>query len=293
MSKNFAIIGGDLRIVKLSRMLAEDGNMIRTFGIENAEELRQSKNIILMDSIDKATEKADIVIAPVPFSKNGTEINTPFSNKKILIEELINKIQSKILIAGSIKKDIYNKANEKNIKIFDIMEMEEVAILNAISTAEGAIEIAIANTQKTLHGSDVLILGFGRIGKILAKKLKAFSSNVTCAARKNIDFAWIKALGYTPTNINELGENLGQYDLIINTVPVLILNRKRLQNIRRDCLIIDLASCPGGIDFKEAEKKSIKCIWALALPGKVAPISSAEILKENIYSIIERNNLWK
>ena len=165
------------------------------------------------------------------------------------------------------------------------MEKEEVAILNAISTAEGAIEVAISNTEKVLHGSNILILGFGRIGKVLAKKLEGLSAKVTCAARKNEDFAWIRAYGYNTENINDLGENLSKYDLIINTVPYLIINKERLEYIKKDCLLIDLASNPGGIDFKEAEAMNIKCIWALALPGKVAPVTTAEILKDAIYNI--------
>lgn len=64
------------------------------------------------------------------------------------------------------------------------MKREELAVLNTIATAEGAIEIAIANTNKILHGSNVLVLGFGRIGKVLARKLAGLSTKVTCAARK-------------------------------------------------------------------------------------------------------------
>ena len=148
------------------------------------------------------------------------------------------------------------------------MEKEELAILNAISTAEGTIELAIFNTDKIIHGSKCLILGFGRIGKVLAKKLDGLNVKVTCAARKNEDFAWIEANGYNMTNINNIGQNLSEYDIIINTVPHLILDKEKLEYIRKDCLLIDLASKPGGIDFIEAENKGLKTIWALALPRK-------------------------
>ena len=287
MSLNYAIIGGDLRIVKLAKMMAEDGNSINTFGLEQAEELNGGKNVVFHNSLSSVAESADIVIAPIPFSKNGVELNAPFSNKKISVQELLENIKHKKLIAGSIKQEIYDIAKEKAIEVIDIMKNEDVAILNAISTAEGTIEVAFANTEKTLHGSNVLILGFGRLGKVLAKKLEGLSANVTCAARKREDFAWIKAYGYEATDINTLSENLSNYDIIINTVPVLILNKMRLQKLKTDCLLIDLASNPGGIDFEEAKRLGIKCIWALALPGKVAPVTTAEIIKDSIYNIIE------
>ena len=150
------------------------------------------------------------------------------------------------------------------------MKREELAVLNTISTAEGAIEIAIANTNKIIHGSNVLILGFGRIGKVLARKMAGLSAKVTCAARKDEDLAWIRA-----------------YDIIINTVPHLILTKERLEYVKEDVLLIDLASNPGGIDKKTVKERNLKLIWALALPGKVAPVTTAEFIKDTIYNILK------
>lgn len=288
MSTNFAVIGGDLRIIKLVDMLAKDGNKVYTYGLEKAEELKQNSNVIMCEKLNKAIrEDIEVVIGPIPFSSNGVEINTPFSDKNISIRELMHGLNAKILIAGSINPDIYDMANDEYIEIIDIMKREELAVLNTISTAEGAIEIAIANTNKIIHGSNVLILGFGRIGKVLARKLAGLAARVTCAARKDEDLAWIKAYGHMATNINSIGENLSKYDIIINTVPHLILTQDRLDYVKEDCLLIDLASNPGGIDKKAAKNKNLKLIWALALPGKVAPITTAEFIKDTIYNILK------
>ena len=288
MSTNFAVIGGDLRIIKLVDMLAKDGNKVYTYGLEKAEELKQNSNVIMCEKLNKAIrEDAEVVIGPIPFSSNGIEINTPFSDKNISVRELMHCLNAKILIAGSINPDIYDMANDEYIEIIDIMKREELAVLNTISTAEGTIEIAIANTNKIIHGSNVLILGFGRIGKVLARKLAGLAARVTCAARKDEDLAWIKAYGHMATNINSIGENLSKYDIIINTVPHLRLTQDRLDYVKEDCLLIDLASNPGGIDKKAAKNKNLKLIWALALPGKVAPITTAEFIKDTIYNILK------
>ena len=288
MSMNFAIIGGDLRAVKLASILAEEGNIIYTYGLEKAEELKNNHNVIMCDKLNKAIkDDVEVVIGPIPFSSNGEKINTPFSDNKISIRELMHSLNAKILIAGSIAPNVYDMANDEYIEIIDIMKREELAVLNTISTAEGAIEIAIANTNKILHGSNVLILGFGRIGKVLARKLAGLSAKVTCAARKDEDLAWIKAYGHMATNINLLGENLSQYDIILNTVPHLILNQELLNYVKEDCLLIDLASNPGGIDKRAAKNRQLKLIWALALPGKVAPITTAEFIKDTIYNILK------
>lgn len=288
MSTSFSIIGGDLRTIKLAKMLANEGNKIYTYGLEKAEELKDNSNIIFTEKISKAIPKdVEVVIGPIPFTSNGVNINAPFGEKGISIREMIHYLEGKILIAGSISPEIYDMSNDDYIEIIDIMKREELAVLNTISTAEGAIEIAISNTNKIIHGSEVLILGFGRIGKVLARKMAGLSAKVTCAARKDEDLAWIRAYGHKETNINALGENLSQYDIILNTVPHLVLNKERLQYVKKDALLIDLASNPGGIDKKEAKELNLKLVWALALPGKVAPVTTAEFIKDTIYNILK------
>ena len=288
MSTSFSIIGGDLRTIKLAKMLANEGNKIYTYGLEKAEELKDNSNIIFTEKISRAIPKdVEVVIGPIPFTSNGININAPFGEKEISIREMIRYLEGKILIAGSISPEIYDMANDEYIEIIDIMKREELAVLNTISTAEGAIEIAISNTNKIIHGSEVLILGFGRIGKVLARKMAGLSAKVTCAARKDEDLAWIRAYGHNETNINALGENLSQYDIILNTVPHLVLNKERLQYVKKDALLIDLASNPGGIDKKEAKELKLKLVWALALPGKVAPVTTAEFIKDTIYNILK------
>ena len=287
MNTSFAVIGGDLRIVKLAKMLADDGNKVYTYGLENAKELNENENIIMCEKLSEVVKNTEIVIGPIPFSSNGKDINTPFSEKNISIRELMHVINAKILIAGTIAPEVYDLANDEYIEIIDIMKREELAVLNTISTAEGTIEIIIENTNKIIHGSKVLILGFGRIGKVLARKLAGLSAKVTCAARKDEDLAWIKAYGHIGTNINSIGENLAEYDIIINTVPHLILTEERIKYIKEDCLLVDLASNPGGIDKKAAKDKNLKLIWALALPGKVAPVTTAEFIKDTVYNILK------
>lgn len=283
---------GDLRIIKLANMLAKDGNIIYTYGLEKAKELKENSTIKFCSTLEEIVDKdIDIAIGPIPFSSDGKSINMPFSNQKLQVKELLDKLNKKTLIAGSISTQVCEIAKDKNIDIIDIMKREELAVLNTIATAEGTIQIAIENTEKIIHGSEILILGFGRVGKILAKKMEALSAKVTCAVRRKEDIAWAKAYGYNQININTIGENLSKYDIIINTVPDLILNKERLKYVKKECLLIDLASNPGGIDREETKQKNLKFIWALALPGKVAPITTAQFLKDTIYNILKEKQI--
>ena len=142
-------------------------------------------------------------------------------------------------------------------------------------------------TQRTIHGSNVLVMGFGRIGKVLSKMLDGIGAKVYCEARKHEDIAWIKAYGYEPIHLNDLNENLNKFDVIINTIPFTVLGNERLDLVKKDVVLIDIASNPGGIDRKAAKEKDLKLIWALSLPGKVAPLTSAEFIKETIYHVLK------
>ena len=288
MIKNIAIIGGDLRIVKLASMLKKENYNVKTYASQNAQEHLQTKT----NTLKECEKHTDIVLGPLPLSINGEFVNTPFSEEKVQIEEVINEIGGKTFIAGSIKQEVYEMAEEKDITVLDIIKREELAVLNAISTAEGAIQIAINETPKNLHGNNVLVLGFGRIGKVLSKMLDGIGARVACEARKTTDLAWIKAYGYEPINLIELKENLNRFDIIINTIPYVVLDKDMLGQVKEDALIIDLASAPGGVDKQAVKELGIKFNWALSLPGKVSPVTSAEFMKEtllNMFKEIDNN----
>lgn len=284
MNITFCIIGGDLRIIYLAKLLATDGNKIYTYGLEGSEDIKKQKNILQCETIQEAISRSKYIISSIPFSSDGKFINTPFSNNEISIHKLINLLDNKILICGNVSEEIRRYAKNNDVEIIDVMKKEELAILNTIATAEGTLEIILSNTDTIIQGINILILGFGRVAKTLAKKLDAISAKVCCAARKQEDLAWIRTLGYDAININNIGDNLNKYDIIINTVPQMILSEEKMKYIKQDCLLIDLASKPGGIDQEAAKNKRINSIWALALPGKVAPVSTAKYIKDIVYN---------
>lgn len=280
----FSIIGGDLRNVELAKQLYKDGNNIKLFGFDNAgfdSGLSQCK------TISEAISGSDFIIGPLPYSNDDQTINAPFSSTKIYIADLLDNLsKQQIFISGKINEDSAKILKQKAIKYYDLLEREEMAVLNAIPTAEGAIQIAMEETPYTLHGSNILITGYGRIGKILSKMLQAIGCNVYVAARKFEDIAWITSYGYIPVFVRDLYKYISDMDIIFNTIPYPVFNSELLKNVKKDVLIIDLASKPGGLDLEYAKKTGLKTIWALSLPGKVAPISAASYIKQTIYNIL-------
>lgn len=277
---NVSVIGGDKRIVELVNLLKKDDNDICLFGFGQCDELQDFKQA---SNLDEALQNSELVITSIPLSKDGKTINTTYTEKTILIEDFFQKAKNKKIVTGNITDEITKLIDLKNNnELIDVMKCEELTIKNAIPTAEGAIQIAMEKSQITIHDSKCLVLGFGRIGKILAKMLNGIGAEVYCEARKQQDLAWIKTYGYKPVHLKNIEKVLGQCDFIFNTIPFMILDEGKLNLVNKQSIIIDLASKPGGVDFEAAKRLNLQAEWALALPGKVASKTAAKYIYETM-----------
>ncbi|MCI8496713.1 MAG: dipicolinate synthase subunit DpsA [Clostridiales bacterium] len=286
---SFAVIGGDFRQARVAELLSRNHH-VAAAGLDTGVEL--SHEVKKTQDVPSAVRQSECVILPLPLTLDGVTINAPFSTQTITIDEVLSAaVEGQTLFAGRVSEEIAAKADRMGVNLIDYLEREEFSIYNAIPTAEGAIQIAMEELPITLHGSDCLITGFGRISKVLAHMLAGLGAKVTVAARKYSDAAWIKTYGYRHIPLSELGRAAAQADVIFNTAPALLLDRDILKGVRRDSLVIDLASKPGGVNFEAAGRLGVKTIWALSLPGKVAPLTSGEIIATTIINILEENEL--
>jgi len=286
MSKSITIIGGDLRQLTLAELLGKEGYSVSVYGFGN--DYITEKYTIIDDIISKPAD--DIIILPMPVTLDSKTVNAPFNKEPIPLSNLKNCIKgAKLVLGGRINQETIRLLG--GVKYIDYGIREELMIKNAVPTAEGAIEIAMAETPCTINKSKCLIVGYGRIGKVLSKLLLCLGADVTVSARKYSDLAWIEVNGGKAVHNNNIINVADSFDIIFNTVPTLILDEKILKRINPDCVIIDLASKPGGVDFEKAGDLGLKIIWALSLPGKVAPITSGEIIKDTIMNILEEEGV--
>lgn len=278
--KSISIIGGDLRQLTLAELLSSDGYdvCVSGFGADSVSTKYKIEN-----DMKKALQK-DIIILPMPVTQSQGLLNAPFCNTPISLAQIKENINpSALILGGRMGKEIYDLFEGFNC--IDYYTREELMIKNAVPTAEGAIEIAITETPVTIAKSKCLVIGYGRIGKVLARLLHKMGAEVYVSARKYSAIAWIDVDGYIPVHNKDIIKNADSYDIIFNTAPALILNEDVLARINPDSLVIDLASKPGGVDFQKAKDLGLKVIWALSLPGKTAPLTSGKIIKETISNI--------
>lgn len=266
MFESVSIIGGDLRQVTVAHFLQEHGYQVSVFGLDK----EVSIDHLTPEKEAKQAFQKQMIVLPVPVSFDGSTINAPFSSNPIEIKAFLEQINPAAFVFGGRFSDTLSALlEEKGIAYRDYLKREELAIKNAVPTAEGAIEIAMSEIPITLHQSHCLVMGYGRIGKILSKMLAGIGAKVTVEARKFADLALIDGHGYESVHMNDLKEKIGMFDVVFNTIPTLVLDEEILKQIRKDTLVIDLASKPGGVDFEAAKQLGIRVIWALSLPREV------------------------
>ena len=169
----------------------------------------------------------------------------------------------------------------------DYFAREELAVLNAVPTAEGAIQIALEELPITLHEARVLLVGFGRLSRALGPRLLGLGAKVWVAARSYAQRAAAESMGLGSEGLERLPDWLCAYDLVINTVPAPILGIEELAAMKEGVLVIDLASRPGGVDRSAAAALGVKVVHALSLPGKVAPVTAGRYIRDTVYHMME------
>lgn len=290
MKKIFFVAGGDLRQIYAAKKLSEKFDVCITGFDKN---IIIPENIKIINNISDMPLKADYLLLPMPVSTDGINLNAPFGKETIPLKsvEFCTK-DSTTVFGGKINENIKSIFRLPDSSVYDYLEREEYTIINAVSTAEGALQIALEEMPITIYDSDILITGWGRISKLLSKMLVALGANVTVSARKYSDLTWAKIYGCKTILISEMNNTAHKYDIVFNTVPAIVLGKAVLEKLNNDCLVVDLASKPGGIDFNVASSLGIKTIWALGLPGKSAPVSAGHMLADTIINILnERGEL--
>ncbi len=280
--KEVSIIGGDLRQLSVARLFKMSGFKVMLFGWNDemgAEFLHYKSEAEVKD--------ADILIFPMPICI-GNKVNAQFTDKDIELDDILSNISQKsIVLGGKIPESIKEKLKKRNIIFQDYLDREELAIKNAVATAEGALEIAMREIPITIHNSKCIVTGYGRIAKVLAKMLKNLGAEVIVTARRIEARAEAENDGFKTDDTKNLKSIVEGKDLIFNTAPALLFDEEVLGCIDKGTLLIDLASKPGGVDFENAKKTGVNTIWALSLPGKVAPVSSGKIIFETVCNILD------
>lgn len=278
MTKNLLIAGGDLRQIYCAQRLTENFNVFYT----GFDEKYFSDNSAVMP-VPAMRGKADYVVLPILPPDESGDISTPLFSGTVNTRDIAPLMSENAVIFTGMNS---GKVSEffPSHEIIAYMESEELALRNAIPTAEGAVMLGLENLPVTLNGTSVLIVGLGRIGTALAHILKGFGADITVAVRNGRGAAKAEMLGIKSVCTKDIE---GKYRLVYNTVPNLIFTEKILSEFPEDTLFIELASRPFGIDMESAAKIGRQIIMASGLPGKTAPVTAGRAVGEVIVRTVD------
>lgn len=282
----YLLAGGDKRLDILSNMLSKENKVYRI-----SDEHPETKNLMInkLTDLNQLNCKIDVIILPIVATRDGKHIDNSLGNPyKILITDIL-KIAKKfnsLILAGNPTFELSQLFKNNDIELIDYFNNERLLILNAVATAEGSLQLIMHHSDKTIFGSKCLITGYGRLSKIIAKYLKTMGAEITILARSESQLTWAEIEGYYVKHINDLEENLNSIEIIINTIPSIIIPNNVIDQLNKNIYILDISSNPGGLDHQYAKSKGLKTNLALGIPGKYSPKSATEYIYNSIQNLI-------
>lgn len=288
-----ALLGGDTRQLFVAKRMRDDGFPLCLWGMGEVEEPTLC-GLVCADW-RAALADAEVLVLPLPVSTDGVRLNCPLQKgeEPPRLSALLDAFEGKAVLGGKLPPSFCALAEGRGIPCIDYFESELLQLKNALPTAEGAIFVAMGELPVTLDGCQTAVVGYGRIGSLLAEKLAALGAKVTVLARRREVLETAALRRHKGLLLNEGDGYRALQDLpkdlrvIFNTVPTRIFSGKALEPIPKGCLFLDLASAPGGIDFSAAAELGIRTVWATALPGKYSPETAGILLAETVEAILE------
>lgn len=281
--RSFLFAGGDERQLYAADKLKKMGYETAAAGFEKYDgavpyKAESEENAYLYDA----------VVLPLPITRDGENINAPFSENKISIKSLSEFVgKGKSVFGGKMSDDIKKLFSEN--KIYDCYSREDFQLLNAVPTAEGIAEIALRELPITVNGATVVVFGFGRTGKAIGELFKAMGADVIIGARRASVLAEAEKRGFKAVNISDDFDIPEKIRMAVNTVPAEILSEKHLKQLK-GCLYAEAASAPYGTDLEKARAVGVNVILASGLPGKIAPESAGEIIAKTIINTVKEDS---
>ncbi|MFC5532509.1 dipicolinate synthase subunit DpsA [Cohnella yongneupensis] len=280
------LAGGDARQLEVIRRLTELDAIVTLCGFDRLD--TPFSGVVKADWTPDILQNADALVLPAVGTDDDGTISTIFTDLELKLTDAHLSVAPKTckIITGMAKPYLRKLCEKHLLALVELFERDDVAIYNSIPTAEGALMMAIQNTDITIHNSNCMVLGLGRTGFTMARTLQALGARVKVGVRRDESFARAFEVGFEPFYMPEIARLAGNIDLIFNTIPTMIVTAQVIAQLPLRACIIDLASKPGGTDFRFAEKRGIKALLAPGLPGIVAPKTAGRIIANSLIQII-------
>lgn len=271
-SLRIAVVAGDEREREIARLAAATGARVRAFGFPWPE--GGIDGVERAASAAEALQDADYALFPIPgIAADGSLFAPEHPEPIVPTAELLGAMKPGATIVLGVADANLRAAAEPHGIAFDEYEHDrELMLLRAPAIVEGALRIAVEHTDVTIHASEVVVVGYGTIGGLLATTLRALGADVTVAARNPVQRADAYAIGARPLPLADLPANAHRFRMVFSAVPAPVVGREVLERLPAGSLVMDLAAPPGGADLELARELGHRAVWARGL-GRRAPVT--------------------
>lgn len=284
--RRLVFVGGDARQLEVIAQVTELDASAALIGFEDIH--RSYPDTVHATLSEEVFSNADAVVLPMAGADDDGRVVSQFTQDSIVLKEahFAAMRAGTLVFTGIARAYLKEQCQTHDLVLVELMALDEVAILNSIPTAEGAIAMAMEHTDITIHGADTVVLGFGRCGQTLARTLLALGARVTVIARDPAMQARATEMGMQARGMGGLEAVMSKTDIAFNTIPYPVLTAEVLKSTPTTCVIIDIASKPGGTDFRFAERRRIHAILTPSLPGIVAPKTAGRIIGNTVTRVL-------
>jgi dipicolinate synthase subunit A len=283
-----AVVGGDRREQEIARLAAQAGASVRAYGFPWPA--GGIVGVACSSSAAEALDGADYALFPVAGIAADGSLYAPGSPRPIIPDASLLKLlkPAAVVVLGRADEKLRRAAKEVGVALEEYEDDAELMLLRAPAVAEGVVALAIANTDVTIHGSRVGVVGYGTIGTVLSRALVALGAEAHVFARNRAQRAAAYAATCRPHPLEDLPVLAADLAMLFSTVPVPLVGRDVLRAMVPGSLVVDLAAPPGSVDLAAGEQLGLKALWARGM-GASAPVTAGRSQWRGIAQRIARH----
>jgi dipicolinate synthase subunit A len=267
-----AVVAGDRREQEIARCAAATGAEVRGYGFPWPEAglpgVRKAASAV------EALAGADIALFPIPGIAADGALYAPDCPERIIpSREMLSVMRPKAhVILGWADPNLKAACRASGVTLHEYEKDEALMLLRGPAIVEGMLKVIIENTDITIHRARIIVVGQGTIGSLVTRTLVALGARVDVAARNPVQRAAAAAAGAEAHELADLATLLPRADIVVSSVPALVVGRELLAALPKRALLVDLAAPPGGLDREAVKDLGLKFVWARGL-GSRAPVT--------------------
>jgi dipicolinate synthase subunit A len=298
---SIAVLGGDAREVIMAGLLCRDGFDVVTYGLGPVacQSLGLDDGLTGVAELEASSAMEAVagrrwLLCPAPGLGEGDVVYAPYARGPIWLNEAMlraSDVANGGIVLGRASSSLLALAAAVPTTVYQSKDDEALRVRVATSAAEGLLALLVGRTDQVLRDQRVLVLGYGATGSAFADRLVLLGARVTVAARREESLARAEQHGAATVAFDDRADAMADATVIVNTVPSTSAMPLAVLKELDGCLVIDIASPPGGTDHPAAQAAGCQVTWIRGVAGERAPRTAGELQYRYVRRVIDSH--WR